>query len=389
MATLRDSSLYQIGSLGKFVTAEEFSNLLDNANAKYNGALWKRYANWGTPTDDREWVQGQTKTPILVRASVLGSHSPKPLRNTEGWGVYGGTLPKIGHGFQLDQDDFITLRKAAKLSDMSFGDKLIDSFVQNSTNMLGGIHNELNYMTFQAMSTGEIHDIPVDGARFDFKFPIPDENFVTPAADWYTWTGAAGSRVLTANTSANVVDDLITFQDYYTDELSLGLNHWKVSKKLFRMILAHPSVKAAYAAKYATSGNTADMVVNRSALLAFLHDELGIWPFEVIDYKSRHEEDGRPVTDAPAFDEHNLIASTTAFRPFEMKCMNSILKDRMGMGGQTEADLYALVEGRIVVLNSWRERPNIANTVDCELFAGPVFNNLREHGIVTVWKDDE
>ena len=389
MATLRDSSLYQIGSLGRFVTAEEFSNLLDNANAKYNGALWKRYANWGTPTDDREWVQGQTKTPILVRASVLGSHSPKPLRNTEGWGVYGGTLPKIGHGFQLDQDDFITLRKAAKLSDMSFGDKLIDSFVQNSSNMLGGIHNELNYMTFQAMSTGEIHDIPVDGARFDFKFPIPDENFTTPTADWYTWSGSVGSRVLTANDSANVIDDLITFQDYYSDELSLGLDHWKVSKKLFRMILAHPSVKAAYAAKYATSGNTSDLVVNRSQLLAFLNDELGIWPFEVIDYKSRHEEDGRPVTDAPAFDEHNLVASTTAFRPFEMKCMNSILKDRMGMGGQTEADLYALVEGRIVVLNSWRERPNIANTVDCELFAGPVFNNLREHGIVTVWKDDE
>lgn len=389
MATLRDSSLYQIGSLGKFVTAEEFGNLLDNANAKYNGALWKRYANWGTPTDDREWVQSQTKTPILVRASVLGSHSPKPLRNTEGWGVYGGTLPKIGHGFQLDQDDFITLRKAAKLSDMSFGDKLIDSFVQNSTNMLGGIHNELNYMTFQAMSTGEIHDIPVDGVRYDFKFEIPDENFATPNADWYTWTGAAGSRVLTANASADVVEDLITFQDYYSDELSLGLDHWKVSKKLFRMILAHPSVKSAYAAKYATSGNTTDLRVNRSQLLAFLRDELGIWPFEVIDYKSRHEEDGRPVVDAPAFDEHNLVASTTAFRPFEMKCMNSILKDRMSMGGQTEADLYALVEGRIVVLNSWRERPNIANTVDCELFAGPVFNNLREHGIVTVWHDDE
>jgi len=388
MATLRDSSLYQIGSLGRFVTAEEFSTLLDNANAKYNGALWKRYASWGTPTDDREWVQGQTKTPILVRASVLGSHSPKPLRNTEGWGLYGGTLPKIGHGFQLDQDDFITLRKAAKLSNMSFGDKLIDSFVQNSSNMLGGIHNELNYMTFQAMSTGEIHDIPVDGVRYDFKFEIPQENFTAPTADWFTWSGAAGSRVLGPNASADVVEDLIAFQDYYTDELSLGLDHWKVSKKLFRMILAHPSVKSAYAAKYATSGNSSDLRVPQSSLLAFLRDEMGIWPFEVIDYKSRHEEDGRPVTDAPAFDEHNLVASTTAFRPFEMKCMNSILKDRMSMGGQTEADLYALVEGRIVVLNSWRERPNIANTVDCELFAGPVFNNMREHGIVTVWHDD-
>jgi hypothetical protein len=129
--------------------------------------------------------------------------------------------------------------------------------------------------------------------------------------------------------------------------------------------------------------------VVRTDLLNWLNQDMGIWPFEEIDYKSRHEEDGKPVADDPAFDEHKLVASTRAFRPFEMKCMRSILEDRMGWEGQTAADLYSLVEGRIVVLNSWEERPNLKNTVDCELFAGPVFNNVREHGIVTVWKDDE
>lgn len=386
MATLRDKNLYQIGSLSRFIDSEGFNIMLNRANERYNTALWKKYAAWGTPTDDREWKMGQKDTPILVRASVLGTHSPKPLRNTQGWGIYGGTLPKIGHGFQIDQDDFIELRKIAKLSDLTFGDALIDTVVQNSSNMLGGIHTELNYMTFQAMSTGEIHDIPVDGVAYDFKFPIPQENFTAPTADWFTWSGAAGSRVLGANSNADVIADLLAFQDYYNDELNLGLDHWKVSKKLLRMILAHPSVTAAYAAsKTITPTN---LHANRSQVLAWMRDELGIWPFEEIDYKSRHEVDGRPVADAPAFDEHNLVASTTAFRPFEMKCMRSILQDRMGMGGQTEADLYALVEGRIVVLNSWRERPNVVNTVDCELFAGPVFTNMREHGIVTVWHDD-
>lgn len=386
MATLRDKNLYQIGSLSRFIDSDGFNIMLNRANERYNTALWKKYAAWGTPTDDREWKMGQKDTPILVRASVLGTHSPKPLRNTQGWGIYGGTLPKIGHGFQIDQDDFIELRKIAKLSDLTFGDALIDTVVQNSSNMLGGIHTELNYMTFQAMSTGEIHDIPVDGVRYDFQFPIPQENFTAPTADWFTWSGAAGSRVLGANSNADVTADLLAFQDYYNDELNLGLDHWKVSKKLLRMILAHPSVTAAYAAsKTITPTN---LHANRSQVLAWMRDELGIWPFEEIDYKSRHEVDGRPVADAPAFDEHNLVASTTAFRPFEMKCMRSILQDRMGMGGQTEADLYALVEGRIVVLNSWRERPNVVNTVDCELFAGPVFTNMREHGIVTVWHDD-
>lgn len=385
---MRDARLYQIGSLSNYLDAENFGLLLNRVNEKYNTAIWKKYASWGTPTDDREWKQGTKETPILVRASVLGTHSPKPHRNTVGWGMYGGTLPKIGHGFEINQDDLVELRKAAKLSDLTFGQAMIDCFVQNSGNMLGGIHTELNHMTLQAMSTGEISQAFVDGIAYDFKFPIPDENFASPAADWFVWTGDAGSRQLVPNESADVVEDLLTLQEYYNDTLSLGLNHWKVSKKLLRMILTHPSVTSAYKASK-NYYNPENVVTLRGQVLSWLNDEMGIWPFEEIDYKSSHEEDGKAVADAPAFDEHNLVAATTAFRPFEMKCMNSILKDRMSMGGRTAADLYTLVEGRIVVLNSWEERPNLLNVVDCELFAGPVFNNVRSHGIVTVWKDDD
>lgn len=384
----RDKNLYGIGSLSRFVDAENFGLLLNNINAKYNKAAWKKYASWGKPTDDREWKQGTKDTPILVRASVLGTDSPKPQRNTQGWGMYTGTLPKIGHGFSIDQDDFIELRKVAKLSNLTFGQSLIDSFVYNATKMIGGIHTELNYMTYQAMSTGRILDVPVDGTAYDFQFPVPTENIMEVTEPWWKWETQNGKRVLVPNENADVVQDLMDLQEYYTDTLSLGLDHWKVSKKLLRMILTHPSVTTAYV-KSKNYFNPSGVKVVRTDLLNWLNNDMGIWPFEEIDYKSRHEEDGKPVADDPAFDEHNLVASTTAFRPFEMKCMRSILEDRMGMDGQTAADLYSLVEGRIVVLNSWQERPNLKNTVDCELFAGPVFTNLREHGIVTVWKDDE
>lgn len=384
---MRDARLYGVGSLSNYLDAENFGLLLNRANEKYNQAIWRKYAAWGTPTDDREWKQGTKETPILVRASVLGTHSPKPHRNTVGWGMYGGTLPKIGHGFEINQDDMLELRKAAKLQDITFGQSMVDCFVQNSANMLGGIHAELNHMTLQAMSTGEISQQFVDGIAYDFKFPIPDENFAAPAADWFVWDTTGSVHKLVPNESADVVEDLLTLQEYYNDTLSLGLNHWKVSKKLLRMILTHPSVTSAYKASK-NYYNPSDVVTLRTQVLSWLNDEMGIWPFEEIDYKSAHEEDGKSVADAPAFDEHNLVASTTAFRPFEMKCMNSILKDRMSMGGRTAADLYSLIEGRIVVLNSWEERPNLLNTIDCELFAGPVFNNVRAHGIVTVWKDE-
>jgi len=377
---MRDKNLYGISGLHQYVDAESFGLILDNVNAKYNGALWRQFASWGKPSNEREWKQGIKKTPILVRASILGSHSEKPMRSTQGWEIYGGTLPKVGHGFTIDQDDLIELRRYSKVNDITFGEAIVDAFIQNSDNMLGGVHNELTYMVMQAMSTGEIHDVAVDGDSYDFKFKIPDENFVSPDAgkNWFNTDG-------TANTSADVIDDILTFQKYYTKTRNLGVDHWKLSDTLLDKMLLHPSVLSAYKASK-NYYNPSSVKVNRLDVLAWMHDELKIWPFQVIDFQSRHEEDGKPVADAPAFDIHNMAAASRAYRPFEMKCMNSVYVDRVKMGGLSPSDRYSFVEDRIAILNSWQERP-IKNIVDCELFAGPVFNNVNDYGIATVWSE--
>ena len=158
-----------------------------------------------------------------------------------------------------------------------------------------------------------------------------------------------------------------------------------MSKSLLKLLLKHPAVISAYKASK-NYYHPEDVKVVKADVLAWLHNEMEIWMFDVIDFKSRHEEDGIPVNDEPAFDKHNMVACSSQIVPFEMKCMNSIYKDRMGMGGQTAANLYSLVEGRIAVLNTWQERP-IQNIIDCELFAAPVFNNLHEYGIATCYTD--
>ena len=386
---MRDKNLYGISGLHQYVDAENFGLILDNVNAKYNKAIWRQFASWGEPTDDREWKQGIKKTPILVRASVLGTHSGKPQRSTVGWNIYGGTLPQVGHGFNITKDDMIELRKVAKLSNLTFGEALTDSFILNSDAMLGGVHNELSYMVMQAMSTGEIHDVAVDGARYDFKFQIPDENFMAPdtGKDWYVWDTSGATPKLIANNSADVIEDILTFQKYLTDTLSLGVDHWKLSKDLLDKIVNHPSVLTAYKASK-NYYNPSQVKVVRTDVLNWMHNDQKVWPFQEIDFKSRHEEDGKPVADEPAFDIHNMVAASRAYRPFEMKCMNSILIDRVKMGGLDPSTRYSFVEGRIAVRNSWQEDP-ILNVIDCELYAGPVFNNVHDYGIATVWKDYE
>lgn len=383
---MREKNLYGINGLHQYVDAENFGLILDNVNAKYNGAIWRKFASWGEPTDDREWKQGIKKTPILVRASILGTHSEKPLRSTIGWEFYGGTLPQLGHGFNITQDDMIELRKSAKLANLTFGEALTDSFILNSDAMIGGVHNELTYMVMQAMSTGEIHDVAVDGARYDFKFQIPDENFLAPESgkEWFT-QDATGK--VTANSAADVIEDILTFQKYLKDTLNLGVDHWKLSKDLLDKIVLHPSVLTAYKASK-NYFHPEDVKVVRTDVLNWMHNDMKVWPFQEIDFQSAHEEDGKRKADAPAFDIHNMVAASRSYRPFEIKCMNSILKDRNKMGAHNDSVRTHFVEGRIAVQNVWQDRPMV-NIVDCELYAGPVFNNVHDYGIATVWKDYE
>lgn len=376
---MRDVSIYNYNDLRRYVDNDNFGLLLDTANAKYNEAIWRKYATWGTPSDDKEWIQGQKETPILVRASVLSTHGTKPQRSTEGWKYYGGSIAKIGHGFSIDEDDLFAMRKASKLQGIPYANLMTDTLIQNSANMLGGIHAELNYMVLQALSTGAINDIAVDGGRYDFRFPIADNHFIKPDKMWFSADGSEKAE------ATNVIKDILDMQEYLTDSLGLAVDHWKMSKKLFKKILRHSSVLSSIKAR-ANYYNPDDVNLTDAEIVAALHAN-GVWPIDVIDYKSRHEVDGKPVTDAPAFDEHVMAAYNSGLVPFEMKCTNSIYLDRQSMGGIGTNHNYSFVEGRIAVLTSWEERP-IKNIVDCELYAAPVFNNLNELAIATVWEKE-
>lgn len=376
---MRDFKQYSINDMRRYIGADNFGVILDNSNAKYNEAIWKRYATWGTPSDDKEWIQGQKETPIMVRASILDTHSNKPQRNTGGWEYYGGSILKLGHGFSIDEDDLFQMRRNHNMTHVPMAILMADDVQTRSDMMIGGVHNELNYLTLQALSTGSIKEFSVDGIKHDYKFPIADSHFVKASKEWFKVV----SGKVQADDTADPVQDLLDAQKYLIDSLRLNVDHWKISKELFDRLMLHPVV-----IKYCTGKmnyfKPENVKLSNNEILTALHD-MGVWMFDVVDYKSAHEEDGFSVPDSPAFDEHNLVACSTNIVPFEMKCTNSIYLDRLAYGGVSLSDSYHLVEGRIMVQNTWQERP-VKNIVDCELYASPVFNNIREIAYLTAWK---
>ena len=192
---MRDYTQYSINDMRRYVSAENFGLILDRANAKYNTAIWRRYATWGKPSDSKEWIQGQKETPILVRASILGTHSQKPQRNGEGWKYYGGSILKMGHGFSIDEDDLFKMRDERNLTHVPFPILMTDKVETRTKNMIGGVHAELNYVTLQALSTGEIHEFSVDGIKYDYKFPIADSHFISAVTGKEWWTVVGGKVV--------------------------------------------------------------------------------------------------------------------------------------------------------------------------------------------------
>lgn len=380
---MRDVSQYNINDLRRYVSAQNFGMILDRTNEKYNTAIWRRYADWGRPSNSKEWIQGQKEVPILVRASLLGTHSQKPQRNGEGWKYYGGSILKMGHGFSIDEDDLFKMRDERDKTQVPFPILMTEKVETRSNAMIGGVHAELNYVTLQALSTGEIKEFSIDGTKYDFKFPIADNHFIKTEAGKEWWTVVGGKVV--ANDNADPIQDMLDAQQYLTSDLFLAVDHWKMSKELFDRLLKHPAVIHACLAR-ANYFNPSDVKLKPSEILSYMHD-MGVWMFDVIDFKSRHEEDGLAIPDAPAFDEHNLVACNSGIVPFEMKCTNSIYVDRQQFISQIgNSHKYHLVEDRIMVLSSTEERP-FKNVVDCELYAAPVFNNIREIGFFTVWKE--
>lgn len=392
MAINRSKSIYNQYDIRRYVDDASFKLILNTANSKYNSmnsrtAMWRLLGDWDTPTDSKTWSQGEKTVPILARASLLSTHGLKPMRNTAGWKWYTGSTPKMGHGYTIGEDDLFILREARNNTGRTMQSLIYDSMLTNSENILGGIHNELTHMCLELASTGEIHEASVDGTKYDFRFDIEAQQKISTNPAWFIED--ADGTVTPNTTNVNVIQDILEMQDELSYAQGRDVNAWMVSKKTLDLILGHPSVLAQFAAwkSGGVTSNPANYPATRVEVANFLHDR-GVWAFLPIDYKSVHEEDGVAVEDAPAFSPYTMVAFNTGRKLFDIKCTNSIWADRQAYGGISASTMYSFVEDRIAVLSTWHENP-IHNTVEFELYAGPVFKSLRDYGIVTIYSPYE
>lgn len=396
MATTRANSFYNQYDFRRYMTEDDFRLIIDDANKKYNNAAWRTLGSWDTPSDSKVWNQASRTVPIMARASYLSAHAPKPMRNTSGWKFYTGSTPKFGHGYTFDEDDMFVLRDVRNNTGRNLQDLIYESLFVNAQQIIGGIHNQLSHMCYELASTGGIAEQSVDGVKYEFKFDFEENQYFEMAPAWFT-EGADGKLTPNENVGGVKVDvlhDILETQRILTTVQNREVNAWMINIDTMNYILDHPSVKRAFLANRAAylaslSGGTLnisqdDYVVTRTEILNFIHDR-GVWPFMVVDFKSVHEEDGKPVSDSPAFDPRYMVAFNVNEEMFSIKNTNSIWKDRQNYGGIGRNTMYSFVENRIAALSTWQEDP-IHNKVQFEVYAGPVFRNTRNWARVKLYK---
>jgi hypothetical protein len=359
---LRDKSLYSDLDLRKYIDAEQLGIISETANAKYNNTGWQNYAAWGAPSNSTTWAQIVKNEEILVTASLLAVGANKPQRSASGWSTYTGSIPKIGHGMSLEEAGLMDIRQVQALTGQPYTQLFLESLNTTVGNLLGGVHNKLNRFTYQALSTGIIDETDNDGVSFKIDYRVKNHQGVQEK--WFNEDG-------TPNEKATPVQDLLDFQRWAKKARNAIFDHWEASEEAYDAFLTHPDViaKTAVRVNAYTPGN---YVMTEAEKLTALH-EMGILPIRVVDEKSAHEEDGVPVIDEPSFNKNNWVLSSLG-NIFEMKCANSLYKDRIAYGSTGENNIYSFVDGRIAVLSTWQERP-IKNIIDVELWALPVLKN--------------
>ena len=365
----RNATFYNALDLRRYVSPGDFGVILDYANSKYNGLGWQQYGQFGPKQYSRNWGNIIKNDEIFVKASLLSVGAPKPQRSTSGWERYGGSIPKIGHGLSIDEDDLLTMQELKAYSDLQ--QPMLDQLLVTSQKLIGGIHNKLTSWTYEALSTGYIHELDVDGTKVDIDMKIDGKHKVTVGVSWFQGDG-------TANTASDPVQDLIDAQKI-ADETNMPYDHWEVSKALYRKFINHPSVIAKCRNRMTNVVNTGYILVENE-ILSICHD-FGIRPFKVVDEKSSVEIDGIAQIDAASFDQEAFVLCSLG-SIFEVKNARSVYEERVAAGPQQTA-MYAFVNDRIAVMDMWQESP-VKNIFECELWAVPVLRNPKNLLILNV-----
>lgn len=286
--------------LGQVLGGESLQVFIDKLMAaEYNKIQWKRYFKWDTMKTSTKFDAMEAQVDLVPMASLIDFNSPKPKRATQGFELYSGKIPKMGHAYDLDEEDLRNMIVLVEQGGLPNAREVMDLMFNTVRKLVLGAHTRFNYMVFQGMSTGKIvidaNNNPDGGVLYTLDLRVPTANKKYAGYD-------NGVSAAWTDPTATPLTDLKDWVEYCEDNF-LPTDIMRMTKSLYRTFSTHPNVIKDVRAYFANTNLTGGEVA-MSQLRAYMN-ELGIPPIEIVDSKSGVEIDGQ-VTAVSGWDESNI-----------------------------------------------------------------------------------
>lgn len=276
--------------------SDDFKVLIDNANSKYNNALWRSFTTVLPATISKKFSAIVEETGIAVKASVVGSMGKKPLISTEGGTTYSDSIHKIGLGFKVDQSDMNNIEEMNYVN-TNLATEMLKVWDVRATTVFQGFNAMWNDWAFYGLSNQEI---PIyNQGVLDFTVDLR-----TPASNKLKAKGSAGW--FTSGTTAKIADDLVRMDKRADDTGMPSLRMFCISKTTADKLILDTNLNTAVKASLGFY-DTTNAIISRTRFLSILSQLLEIPPIVVIDEKSRINVDGVPQLDSKAFNDDKVV----------------------------------------------------------------------------------
>lgn len=338
---------------------EDLQFVLNDVNAKYNNSIWRSFTTVLPASLSKKFTTIVEETGIIVKASVVGAESKKPLRSIEGIRDYSDSLHKIGHGFRFTQGD-ITAIEELNLANTDIATMVARRYYNRVNTLIGGFHATWNGWIFNALATQTILLPNLGGSTTTIDLHTKATNKVKCKGDkgWFE-----------SGTTAKIADDLVRMNKLADDQNMPAQRAYVCSKTLYDKIMADAGIIAAVKA-YLPVLDTTNLYLSPSRVASYIPMVFDIPPIVPIDEKSRYEVDGVPTLASADFDVNKISLIPTAYPIFNMhNSPSDYSKDT------NPATYKAIAEGGLIGTIQLFESDPMAMVTNAESWSFPTFKN--------------
>ena len=286
----RDANYYDL--VGRALGGLTYQSFVDSFNEIYNvpqtdGFVWDDEIQM-----DFTYHQLEAELGIYTMASYVDLDSDAPLRAVQGAEIATGKIPRMKHGFVLNEkiirEQMIFASKGA--FDSASETALMKLLFNSTDKLIGGNYNRLSMQRHQAVSTGKLTINSTNNAgglsSLVLDFSIPTANVTTKTVNDRWWTDTAYA---TQGSTSDPLADMVALVEAAEDGHAPA-GHLEIAKTLWRRLKGHTvfltSMGYVYNPEAASDAIalTYGKRLTNDELLNLLERKLGV-PVTIVDHK--------------------------------------------------------------------------------------------------------